>query len=116
MVCKSWKAKLDTYLDGELAVEEMRVFSAHLHTCPSCAKDALVRVQAKRGIQAAGKRFTPMAEFRPRVQQSIAARPWRNSMRFGWVIATTPLAILLVTGVAVTHAGRDRPRREHVYS
>lgn len=37
-------------------------------------------------------------------------------MRFGWVIATITLAILFVTGVAVTHAGRDRSRREHVYS
>jgi len=116
MGCNFWKTKRDTYLDGELAAEEMRVFSAHLHTCPSCATDALVRVQTKRGIQAAGKRFTPMAEFRNRVQQSIAARPWRSSMRFGWVIATTALAILLVTGMAVTHGGRDRTRREHIYS
>jgi anti-sigma factor RsiW len=116
MVCKSWKAKLDAYLDGELAVEEMRDFNAHLQTCPSCAKDALVRVQIKRGIQAAGKRFTPMAEFRNRVQKSIAARPWRSSMRFGWVIATTTLTILLVTGMAITHGGRDRTRREHIYS
>jgi anti-sigma factor RsiW len=116
MVCKSWKAKLDTYLDGELAVEEMRGFNAHLHTCPSCAKDALVRVQMKRGIQAAGKRFTPMAEFRNQVQKSIAARPWRSSMRFGWVIATTTLTILLVIGMAITHGGRDRTRREQIYS
>ena len=73
MVCESWKAKLDTYLDGELPEEEMRTFDAHVRSCPSCSADALARVQTKRAIQVAGKRFTPSAEFRKRVQQSIAA-------------------------------------------
>ena len=29
MACESWKAKLDTYLDGELPSEEMRAFDVH---------------------------------------------------------------------------------------
>ena len=36
MVCESWKAKVDTYLDGELPDEEMRTFDAHVRSCPSC--------------------------------------------------------------------------------
>jgi predicted anti-sigma-YlaC factor YlaD len=37
MVCESWKAKLDTYLDGELPSEEMCAFDVHVHNCPSCS-------------------------------------------------------------------------------
>ena len=70
MACEPWKAKLDTYLDGELPEEEMRSFDAHVRTCPSCSADALARVQMKRTIQAAGKRFTPKC----RVPQPDAAK------------------------------------------
>ena len=56
MVCESWKAKLDTYLDGELPEQEMRTFDAHVRGCQSCSADALTRVQMKRVIQVAGKR------------------------------------------------------------
>jgi len=61
MVCESWKAKIDTYLDGELPDEEMRTFDAHVRSCPSCAADVLTRVQMTRAVQFAGKRFTPSA-------------------------------------------------------
>src|SRR5947209_11710297 len=90
MVCESWRAKLDNYLDGELSSEEMRAFGTHVQSCRFCATDALVSVQLKRSIQAAGKRFTPSAEFRRRVQQSIAAKPRRGIARFSWMIATEP--------------------------
>ena len=80
MVCDSRKATLDTYLDGELSEEETRTFDAHVRSCPSCSADALARVQTKRTIQVAGKRFTPSADFRKRVQQSIAPKP-RRSLR-----------------------------------
>jgi anti-sigma factor RsiW len=78
MVCESWKAKLDTCLDGEIQEEEMRSFDAHVRSCPSCSADALMRVQMKRAIQAAGTRYTPSAEFRRRLQQKIAAKPRRS--------------------------------------
>ena len=63
MVCEPWKEKLDTYLDGELSEEEMRSLDAHVHSCASCSADALARVQMKRSIQAAGRRFAPSANF-----------------------------------------------------
>ena len=75
MVCESWTAKLDTYLDGELSEEETRTFDAHVRSCPSCSGDALAHVETKRAIQVAGKRFTPSAEVRRRMQQSIAPKP-----------------------------------------
>ena len=66
MVCESWKAKLETYLDGELPEEEMRAFDVHVRNCPSCSADALIGVQMKRAIRIAGKRFNPSVEFRKR--------------------------------------------------
>ena len=64
MVCESWKTKLDSYLDGELPEQELRTFDAHVRGCSSCSTDALARVQMKRAIQVAGKRFVPSSEFR----------------------------------------------------
>ena len=116
MVCESWQTQLDTYLDGELPSEEMHVFDTHVRICPSCAADALARVQMKRTVQAAGKRFTPSAEFRRRVQQSIAARPRRGVAWFTWMIATAMIGALLVAGLAATYVGRQRAGQEQIYS
>ena len=110
MVCESWKAQLDTYLDGELPEEEMRTFDAHVRNCSSCSADALARVQMKRAVQVAGKRFTPSAEFRRRVQRSVVAKPHR-SLGLGWILA----AALVIVGVGAltsiyvgARSGRDR--------
>src|SRR6201987_2837210 len=116
MVGEAWMAKLDSYLDGELPSEEMRAFGTHVQSCHFCAPDALVSVQLKRSIQAAGKRFTPRAEFRRRVQQSIAAKPRRGVARFSWMMATAMIAILVVAGLAATYLGRQRASQEQVYS
>ncbi len=119
MVCESWRAKLDTYLDGEVSQEEMRTFDAHVRSCASCAAEALSRVQMKRAIQVAGKRFAPSAEFRKRMQQSIASKPQRR-FRLTWMLAATA-AIILVAGALTsaylgTRSGRDQASRDRVYS
>ena len=114
MVCESWKEKLDTYLDNELPEEEMRTFDAHVRGCTSCSADALARVQMKRTVQAAGKRFTPSADFRRRMQQSIAPRPYR-SFRLGWILTTAAAAILVAGALTSTFVG-NRSSRDHVYS
>ena len=111
MVCESWKTKLDTYLDGEVPEEEMRGFDAHVRSCPSCSADALARVQMKRAIQAAGKRYTPSAEFRKRMQQKIVSRP-RRSFGLGWTFAAVAAAIIVVgiltSGYLGIRSGRDQ--------
>jgi len=119
MVCESWKAKLDTYLDGEASQEEMRTFDAHLRSCASCSADALARVQMKRAIQIAGKRFAPSAEFRKKMQQSMASKPQRR-FRLTWMLAATA-AIIVVAGTLTsaylgTRSSRDQVARDHVYS
>jgi len=114
MVCESWKAKLDTYLDGELSEEETRTFDAHVCNCPSCSADALARVQMKRATQTAGKRFTPRAEFRRRIQQSIAPKPQR-SVRLGWILAAASVVILVAGALTSTYVG-TRSGRDNVFS
>ena len=115
MVCDSWKAKLDTYLDGELPEEETRAFDVHVRSCLSCAGETLNRVQMKRAVQLAGKRFTPSSEFRQRIQRSIAAKPQR-SPRLAWILAPAVLAIILVGALTSAYLGTARSRRDHVYS
>ena len=114
MVCESWKAKLDTYVDGELPEQEMRAFDAHVRSCPTCSPDALARVQMKRTIQVAGKRFTPSAEFRNRIQKSIASKPQRR-FRLGWMLAAAAAVILVVGTLTSAYLG-TRSGRDQVFS
>ena len=114
MVCESWKARLDTYLDGELPQEEMRTFDSHVRNCPSCSSDALSRVQLKRAVQVAGKRFTPSAEFRKRMQQSIESKP-RHSFRLGWMLAAAAAVVLVAGTLTSTYLG-NRFGRDQVFS
>src|SRR6202046_3208558 len=113
MVCESWNAKLDTYLDGELPEQEMRSFDAHVRGCPSCSTDAITRVQMKRTIQGAGRRFTPIAEFRGWVQRSIAPKS-RRSLLPGWVFAATAVVVLVVGPLTLTYV-KARSGRDQVY-
>jgi anti-sigma factor RsiW len=114
MVCESWKAKLDTYLDGEASEEEMRTFDAHVRGCSSCSADALTRVQMKRAIQVAGKRYTPSAECRNRTQQKIASRPQR-SFRLGLILATAAAVVLVVGTLTSAYLG-TRSDRDRAFS
>jgi anti-sigma factor RsiW len=114
MVCESWKTKLDTYLDGELPEQEMRTFDIHVRGCQSCSADALTRVQMKRSIQGAGKRFTPSAEFRRRVQHSIAPK-LQHSLLPAWVFAATAAVVLVVGTLTLTYSG-TRSGQDQVYS
>jgi anti-sigma factor RsiW len=110
MVCESWKTKLDTYLDGEVPEEEMRTLDAHLRSCHFCSADALTRVQMKRTIQVSGKRFTPSAEFRRRVQLGIAPKPQR-SLGLGWMFVAAAIILVvgtLTSGYLATRSGRDQ--------
>ena len=114
MVCESWKARLDTYLDGEVPEAEMRTFDSHVRNCSSCSADALSRVQLKRAVQVAGKRFTPSAEFRKRIQQSIAPKP-RRSFRLAWMLAAAAAVVLVAGSLTSTYLG-NRSGNDQVFS
>jgi anti-sigma factor RsiW len=114
MVCEQLEAKLDSYLDGEVPEQEMRTVDAHVRGCHSCSADALARVQMKRAIHVAGKRYTPSAEFRKRMQQKITPKRQR-SFGLRWMAAVAA-AVILVAGSLTSAYLEARPGRDHVFS
>jgi len=115
MACEQWQAQLDAYLDGELTSEAMRSLDAHLRTCQSCSADALARVQFKRSIKNAGRRYTPSPELRSKVQKRIGSGP-RRSWNIAWKLATAALGLVLIAGAVVSYVGHERLRQQHFYS
>ena len=113
MVCESWKERLDIYVDGELPQGELRTFDAHVRNCASCSADVLSRVQLKRAIHLAGKRFTPGVEFRKRMLQSVAPKA-RRSPRLGWMLAAA--ALVLMVGALTSNYLGNRPGRDQIFS
>ena len=97
MIC-DWVPKLDLYVDGELFGGELTEVEAHLRACPTCAADALSRLQLKRMTQAAGRRFSPRQEFRVKIAQSIdaAKRPWWGTRWAPALAAAAALVLMLV--------------------
>jgi anti-sigma factor RsiW len=101
MSCE-WRANLDRYLDAELPDAAAAEMEAHLRGCPSCAADALNRLQLKRTTHAVGQRFVPRPEFRRKIEQSIgpAKRP-RMARRWAWNFAAVAALGLIVVCTAV---------------
>jgi anti-sigma factor RsiW len=108
--------KLDAYVDGELDPAEANALGSHLRECAACASDVLERVQMKRSVQIAGKRYAPSAEFRNRITRSVAAKP-RHEVGWYWKILAVPaLSLLLLTLAVNLYVGRESARRQRVYS
>src|SRR5215831_15427026 len=107
-----WTAKLDTYLDGELDTNHMQAMDAHVRSCPSCAADVLNRVQLRRAVQSAGKRYTPTAELRVAVLKRVGPRSRRFFGRT-WKAATV-MAVLLVIALGV-YSERQRLERTEAF-
>jgi anti-sigma factor RsiW len=115
MACEAWRGKLDLYIDGELEPAEAAALSAHMRGCGACAADALERVQLKRSIAGAGKRYAPSPELRARVRLSVA-KP-RREILWRWKTVAVAAVLVLIASVAVNlYVGRENARRQRVYS
>ena len=113
MAGDEWTAKLDSYLDGELPAAEMRALDAHVRGCLSCAAEVLNRVQVKRAVQTAGRRYVPSSALRARIENSVAAK---KPVAFNWGWLTTATAVvLIVVAAALVYQARQGLRREQVY-
>lgn len=116
MSCEQWQGKLDLYADGELDSAQAHALNEHLHDCADCAAGVLDRVQMKRSLQIAGKRYAPSTELRQRIAKSIAAKP-RRASGWGWKILALPALSLVILSIAVNlYVGRENARRQRVYS
>lgn len=107
MACDAWTEKLDTYFDGELPPGEARAVGEHLRECPACSAEALFRVQMKRSVQAAGRKFSPDPAFRARVQKTIAP-PKRSFWLQRWLpisLAAVAAALLIAGALRLTISG-----------
>jgi anti-sigma factor RsiW len=99
MSCEVWRDRIDAYADGETPEPELAGLEEHLGTCRECSAQALARMRMKRAIGVAAMRFKPSAEFRQRVQTSIA--PERRRFAF-WTSPVLATAAALVLAVAVS--------------
>lgn len=112
MTCETWQSKLSLYVDSELADSDLANLEAHLRTCPSCAADALGRLQLKRLTQAAGVRYSPTPQFRLRIEQKLKAKQ-KPFWRAGWlpqiVVTAAMFALLLLSGALwLRHSQREQ--------
>lgn len=116
MACDAWREKLDAYVDGELPSSEAAVLGKHLRECSDCAGEALERVQVKRAVAVAGRRYQASLQLREKVQRSIAVRP-RREKRWVWRIVALPATLILLLSLAVGfYVEHERTRRQRVYS
>jgi len=116
MACEQWREQLDAYADGELDSTQANALGKHLPGCATCAADVLQRVQMKRSVQMAGKRYTASAEFRNRIGKSIAAKPSRQRGSLWQILVIPALAMLILSVAANFYMGRESARRQRVYS
>ena len=114
MACNTWRARLDLYLDGELPSAELADLTGHLKACPSCTVAVLERVQLKRSLQSAGKRYEARTEFRNKILKSVAAKP-RASFRWQWSLAAAAALVLVVAVSLLTYQGRENTARMRLY-
>jgi anti-sigma factor RsiW len=115
MACEEWRDKLDPYLDGELDASQSRAVGTHLQNCAGCAAESLGRLQLKRAVQVAGKRYVPSTSLRSQITKSVAAP--RRAMWGWWRLALIPALALLIAAFWLTSfLGRDRQSQQRVYS
>lgn len=116
MACEPWREKLDAYLDGELAPADAPSLFEHLKTCGECAADVLARVQLKRSVAVAGKRYQATSDFRAKITKSAAAKSRTQSGWYWRVLAVPALLIVFVSLAMEMHVNRESARRQRVYS
>jgi anti-sigma factor RsiW len=116
MACESWREKVDPYIDGELSPAEASTMASHLRDCAGCAAEALDRVQMKRAVAMAGKRYEPRTQFREKVRQTLG-KSRRREGAWVWRIVALPATLVLVLSLLVAfYVDREKARRQRLYS
>jgi len=91
--------KLEAYLDAELSADELAGYEQHLRDCPACSSEALARLQLKRTIQAAARRYTPTPDFRSKIERMVS-RPAKQRLQWmpAWGLAAALVAFAVLFG------------------
>jgi len=116
MACEGWNNELDRYLDGELTPAEAGVLSTHLRGCPECSAEVLERVQIKRLVHRAGKRYEPSAELRNRITKMVVARSPSKTFRQWQFVLIPALVVLVAAFLLQAYVGRGQMAQQRVYS
>jgi anti-sigma factor RsiW len=95
--------------------KELRTFDSHVRHCPACSPDALSRVQLKRAIHLAGKRFAPSCSSSGNGCSKVWLRKPRRSFRMGWMLAAAAALVLVVGTLTSTYLG-NRSGRDQAFS
>jgi anti-sigma factor RsiW len=122
MTCDLDREKLDAYVDESLSPEELGAVENHMRNCPSCAAEALTRLQMKRATRAAAANlalspeFSMRPEFRLNFEKSIQKRRrplWQNA-RLQWLAGAAVALLLLAasTTMFMRHAARNQALAE----
>jgi anti-sigma factor RsiW len=114
MACDTWRIKIAAYADAELSAAEMRVMGDHLRACTSCTSDLLGRVQLKRAIKTAGKRYSPGLALRQRVEKEIAVRK-KPARVWSWMSTLAATAALAVFAFLLLY-GRSSLQQHQTFS
>ena len=95
MTCDELRLKLDKYVDDSVATDELDSVNEHFRSCPSCAAEALARLQIKRATRAAADRYAPTPAFRLRIENAIQPKR-RPAWSFRWLPALSGLALAII--------------------
>ena len=115
MACDEWRDQLDAYVDGELTPSAAGALGAHLRECASCAAEALARVQMKRSVADAGKRYQPSAQFRAKLANRPSSKR-RPVMRWPWLVVAVPALVVVVASILVNlSVQREKALGQRIY-
>jgi anti-sigma factor RsiW len=116
MACEQWRRKLDLYLDGELATAAATELALHLGGCSECTGEILERVQLKRAVHNAGKRYGPSVPLRSQIARSVVTRP---PLALGWrwkLVGALALVGIVLAGSFYRSSKQAGEERSRVYS
>jgi len=121
MSCDRWRPMLDAYADDSLedclSAEDVTACLEHFSACPSCAPDALRRIQERRAVRAASARFAPSPESRMRVESMVSKQSrakWRLLPAMGIPRLAAAAAVLGLIVVTVSLWTRHEAREQEI--
>lgn len=122
MSCQDVRGILDAYFDGELDLVHSVEIENHLSTCTECRELQMRNDRVRRVMQSPGVYMNAPSDLRERIRASLPS-PERAEVRGGYdrrwlpafgLVAGLAAAVLVVVGVGIVGAGRQKAANEMV--